>query len=106
MTDSLVGWDARLVLGMLAGGAWNLVNLYCLARLLRAWLGPQRSTRRVAAWLLAKFGVLYVMVFWLLRLPTVSPVGFGLGFTVVLITAVWLLALRTRRLVHPVAYDR
>lgn len=125
MNDPLV---QPLALGLLAGGLWNLANLYCLTRLLTAWLGPprpaghdgrpprlwrsagrgggRRSTRRVVGWLLVKFIALYVLAFALLRLPGVSPVGFGVGFTVVLIGAVWLLALRARRLVPPVAHDR
>ena len=114
MNDPLV---QPLALGVLAGGLWNLANLYCLTRLLTAWLGPprpaghdgrggRRSTRRVVGWLLVKFIALYFLAFALLRLPGVSPVGFGVGFTVVLIGAVWLLALRARRLVPPVAHDR
>ena len=103
MSDPFV---QQLVRGVLVGGLWNLANLYCLTRLLTAWLGPRRSTRRVVGWLLVKFIALYFLAFALLRLPGVSPVGFGVGFTVVLIGAIWLLALRARRLVPPVAHDR
>jgi hypothetical protein len=103
MSDPFV---QQLVRGVLVGGLWNLANLYCLTRLLTAWLGPQRSTRRVVGWLVVKFVALYLLAFALLRLPGVSPAGFGAGFTIVLIAAVWLLALRARRLVPPVAHDR
>ena len=78
-------WDMRVAAGMLAGGAWNLASFWCLARLLRAWLGhAQPSKRRVVGWVLLKFPLLYIAVFGLLRLPCIAPLGFGLGFTLVL----------------------
>ncbi len=74
----------HLAISVLAGGAWNAANLWCLTRLLLAWLGPRASRRRVVGWLLIKFPLLYVMAFLLLRVPESSALGFGIGFTLVL----------------------
>ena len=74
----------HLAISVLAGGLWNLANLWCLTRLLLAWLGPQASRRRVVGWLLIKFPLLYAMAFFLLRVPDSSALGFGIGFTLVL----------------------
>lgn len=77
-------WGRGMAIGVLAGGLWNLVSLWCLAQLLRAWLGPQPSRRRAIAWLLVKFPLLYVVIFRVFQSPGVSVLGFGIGFTVVL----------------------
>lgn len=82
-----------LLPGIIIGGAWNLVNLWSLARMLDAWLGPRRSQRRTITWLLIKFPLLYTAMFLLLRHPAVSVIGFGIGFTVVLAATVIRLAL-------------
>lgn len=78
-------WGARLALGVLAGGLWNGASLWCLANLLQAWLGPSPSQRKVIGWLLVKFPLLYVLAFGALKLPPVSLIGFGIGFTVTLV---------------------
>ncbi len=90
-------WDARLALGVLAGGLWNAASLWCLAGLLKAWMGPAPSQRRAIAWLLVKFPLLYAVAFAALRLPPVSLIGFGIGFTVTLaavVVSLWRLAPR------------
>ena len=79
-------------LGIVGGGMWNLLNLWCLIRLLRAWLGSQRSSRRVLGWLLLKFPLLYGLLFVVFRHQTISLLGFGIGFTVVLLAALGVLA--------------
>ena len=92
-------WDARLALGVLAGGLWNAASLWCLASLLNAWLGPVPSQRRVIGWLAVKFPLLYVLAFGALKLPSVSLIGFGIGFTVTLVAvmaSLWRLAPRMR----------
>ena len=99
-------WGHHAALGVFAGGVWNLVNLWCLVRLLIAGLGPQRSNTRVVGWLLVKFLLLYAVAFQLLRDPAVSLVGFSIGFSVVLVTVVTFLALRTRQLIAPVSHER
>ena len=81
-------WQVRVAVGILAGGCWNLASLWCLMQLLTAWLGPHPSQRRVIGWLLVKFPLLYPLVFTILRRPGISLLGFGIGFTVVLLTAV------------------
>ncbi len=80
-------WNRSVATSVLVGGMWNVASLWCLAHLLRAWLGPQPSQRRTIGWLLVKFPLLYVAVIALLRSPAMSAVGFGIGFTVVLLIA-------------------
>ena len=81
-------------LSVAAGALWNGASLFCLRQLLRAWLGPQPSTRRAIAWVLVKFPLLYVLILFLFRSPGLSIVGFSLGFSVVLAAAIALLACR------------
>lgn len=91
----------RIVIGLLAGGVWNLVSLWCLSRLLNAWVTPRASRLRALGWLLVKFPLLYVLVFLLLRAPSVSLVGFSLGFTAVLAVAMGWCILRSQRMMVP-----
>jgi len=92
--------------GVLAGGLWNVANLWCLMRLLSTWLTPQPSTRRVLAWAAIKFPLLYLIAVAIFRYLSVSLVGFGIGFTVVLGSAVAVLAIHARQLVRPIAHGR
>lgn len=89
--------SAQVAAGLLAGGLWNVANLWCLSQLLEAWLGPRRSTKRVVAWLLVKFPLLYVLAVALLQSTRVSMVGFGIGFTLVLVAAGLLLVREAQR---------
>ena len=91
-------WGVRVMGGVLAGGAWNLASLWCLAQLLSAWLGSRPSTRGAIAWLVLKFPFLYLLAFGMLRSPSVSLIGFSIGFTVVLIVVVAWFAARASQL--------
>jgi hypothetical protein len=91
-------WGGRCALSLVAGGIWNLASLWLLTRLLGAWLGPRPSTRRAVGWLLLKFPMLYLAAFMLLHQPSVSVIGFGIGFTVVLAAAVADAALQAGRI--------
>lgn len=99
-------WDGRTAVGVVAGGGWNIASLWCLTRLLSAWLGPERSRRRVLRWLLVKFPLLYALAILGLRTPGFSIVGFGIGFTVVLLVVVGRFALWSRRPVGTHPYGR
>ncbi len=77
-------WGPRAVLGVAAGGAWNLTSLWCLMRLMQAWLGPHPSRTRAIVWLLVKFPLLYLLAVVCLSRASISLVGFGIGFSVVL----------------------
>ena len=90
--------DASVALGVAAGGVWNLASLWCLSRILEAWIGPTASTKRVVGWLLVKFFVLYLAIYFLISRAVVSLVGFSIGFTVVLIAASVFLMMRSRAL--------
>lgn len=90
-------WDVRLSAGVLAGGLWNLASLWCLTRLLAAWLGPRPSRRRAIFWLIMKFPLLYLLVLGFFRMPSRSIAGFGAGFTVTLVMAVAWLSIRARQ---------
>ncbi len=97
---------ASLGFGVVAGGAWNLASLWCLTRLLGAWLGPHPSRRRAIIWLLIKFPALYLTAFGLLWRLRVSVLGFGLGFTVVLLGALAMLLIRTQTMTRTRSYGR
>ena len=88
----------RLLVGLLAGAAWNALSLYCLSRLLRAWLAPSLSPRRAAAWFLVKFPLLYAAAWFCLSRPAVSLIGFSLGFTAVLLIVLAWAILRVQRM--------
>jgi len=77
----------QFLAGGIAGAVWNALNFWCLTRLLQAWLGPQPSRRRALGWLLAKFPLLYAAAWVYLSRPGASVIGFGVGFTVILIAA-------------------
>ena len=101
-----LGPNPPLALGIAIGGAWNLASLWCLARLLNAWLGPRRSNRRVLGWLLAKFPLLYLLAFACFHLPAVSMTGVGIGFTVVLVVVIGGFALQARHAPQVRAHGR
>ena len=78
-------WGAAAALSVAAGGAWNLANLWCLSRALGVWINPQQAPRRVRiGWFLVKFPLLYAVAFGMLKIPGTSLIGFGVGFTMVL----------------------
>ena len=89
----------QISLSVVVGGAWTLLNLWCLTRLLQAWLRPSPARRRVLGWVLVKFPLLYLLVCALLASPGISPLGFGIGLTVVLVSALILLALQARHVI-------
>lgn len=88
-----------IALGAAAGGGWNLVSLWCLVQLLNAWLGPRASRRRATLWAIVKFPALYLLAFGLFQIPGVSPLGFAIGFTAILIAAAAALVVSAQRLV-------
>jgi hypothetical protein len=90
-----VAWpvESRVASGLAAGAAWNLASLFCLHRLLRAWLAKPPSRRRVLLWFGLKFPLLYGLALSLFRASAPFLIGFGLGFTVVLLVMLgWALA--------------
>ena len=84
--------------GLFVGGLWNLVNLWCLTQLIGAWVGPDHSRRRIIVWILVKFPALYFLAWALLSHPAISFLWFGVGFTVVLASAIGFLAIRSPRI--------
>ena len=96
----------RFAVGIAAGGLWNLASLWCLTRMLRAWLGPVRSPRRAMAWLLLKLVVIYPLAVVLIRHPAGSMIGFGIGFTAVLIVAMAWFFRRAARVIPQHSHGR
>src|SRR3989338_4633628 len=87
MAGALFGIEVAL--SILAGGLWNVANVWCLARALGAWLNPHPASRRQQiGWFIVKFPLLYAAVFGLVQLPGISLMGFGIGFLVVIMAAV------------------
>ena len=77
-----------LIKAVLAGAAWNLLNIALLKRL-AALLGGEtpKRMRKAVLLLLVKFGLLYPAGIWLLWSGAVHRIGFAAGFTAVLIAA-------------------
>lgn len=88
--------------GVLSGGAWSLVNLWCLARALRVWLAPQTSRRRAVAWFLVKFPLVYAVAIALLMRSPAHAAGFGVGLTLVLLSALAASLLTIQHAAQPV----
>lgn len=99
-------WGPRVVGSILAGGLWNLASLWCLSRLLGAWLRPDPRRSRVLGWLVLKGALLALLIGAVLRAPWLSFIGFGIGFTVMLIIIVASFALHPRRLVTGQSHGR
>ncbi len=98
--------ECRIALGILVGGTWNLLSLWCLTRLLNAWLGPQHSSRRALGWLLLKFPLLYALIVVAFGHQAISLLGFGIGFTVVLVVALGVLGVSARQAIGARAHGR
>ena len=95
---AVLAWtsSATLAMGIAAGGAWNLANLWCFSRLLAAWLGTH-SRRRAIGWLAVKLAVVYPSAVVVLSAAPHLAVGFGIGFGLVLIMVTGGLARASRR---------
>lgn len=99
LSAAAAAWiSPTIALGVLAGGLWNLASLWCLLHLLDAWLGPRPSRKRAVAWLIAKFPLLYLAVVGLCYSSAISLLGFGLGFTVILVLAMGWFARQARQM--------
>ena len=99
-TVAQISWGPSVAGGVLIGGIWNLASLWCLSQLLAAWLGPRPSQRWAILWLSVKFPLLYLAAFAVMRQPGLSLIGFGVGFSLVLVIAVASLAVHAQRVVH------
>jgi len=95
-------WGPSVSLGVLAGGLWNLVNLWCLARTLRVWFASTPPRRRVVAWFVVKFPLLYLAAVGVLMIPGLSVVGFGVGFLVLLASVLVTTLVRLQRMTQSV----
>ncbi len=81
---------SRDLTGILLGSAWQLGNLWCLARLLSSWVGRNTSRRRTLLWLVIKVPLLYGLLILVLRGEQVSLVGFSVGvIATLLICLAW-----------------
>lgn len=82
-----VCFGSRAAVGVIAGGAWNLASLWCLTRLLQAWIGPKPSQKKAVFWVLVKFPLLYSAIFIVFHTRLFSLAAFSVGFSVVLLIA-------------------
>lgn len=87
--------------GVLVAIGWGGLNLWCLWQLLRECLGPTVSWRRTIPWLIVKFPLVYAVAAWLLTRPGVSSLGFGVGFSLVLVVAIIVSLSRSIRMLRP-----
>ena len=99
------GFGARASAGIILGGAWNLASLWCLTRLLQAWMGPKPSQRRAIIWLLVKFPLLYAAIFLVFQAKVVPFQAFTIGFSVVLAVATAAFLMGVRQTMAPVSPD-
>lgn len=99
---AFLGWGISSAAGVLAGGAWHLSSLWCLAKMLNAWLGPKPSQKKAVAWVLVKFPLLYFAVFALFQNRLVPFAAFSVGFSVVLLIAIASLSATVRKTLKPV----
>ena len=99
-------WDVAVATGIVVGGLWNLASFWCLANLLQAWLGPKPSRRRAVTWLLIKFPLLYGVIFTVFISRAVSSIGFGIGFTVVLVVLLGWYVLRAPQMAAARSHGR
>lgn len=88
-------WSPTVAIGVFVGAIWNFLNLICLTQGLTVWfdLNDNRLDYRPRSrWykiglFVVKFPLLYGSAIWLLMNPQVSKVGFGSGFTVMIVAA-------------------
>lgn len=97
---------AQCVMGMVSGIVWDLASLGCLSRLLHAWLAPRRAQRRALGWGFAKAVLLGLLVYLFTRVSPSFIMGFGLGFTLVLLAAMGWFVLRAQRAFAIRSYGR
>ncbi|MCH8002563.1 MAG: hypothetical protein IIA34_13010 [Proteobacteria bacterium] len=97
------GWNAAV--GIIAGGLWNLLSLWVLSQLLNAWLGPNHSTRRAVSWIVVKFPLLYLLAFGLIHWSLISIIGFTIGFSIILITAIGTFTVNAMRMNPPLSRE-
>ncbi len=88
-------WGTYTALGVLAGCVWNTINLILLVQGLNTWFDmndrrmdyvPRGRFYKIGLFL-AKFPVLYGCAILLLMSPDISKVGFGIGFTIIIVAA-------------------
>ena len=83
-----VAFEAPVALGVAVGAGLACANFFALHRLLDRALGEQRVKRRLALQLLivAKMGVVLVLIFLALRFLPLSPVALAVGLSVFLLS--------------------
>lgn len=95
--SSFVYYNKNFALGALAGGAWNIINIYFLTRLVKVTFspaspavsgqegrtGPKSPNKKKIAYLVfIKFPLLYGAGFLILRYSGVSLYGVLVGFSI------------------------
>lgn len=99
VASAVCAWrlGVQAALGVAAGGIWNLASLWCLTRMLHAWIGPNASQKRAVFWVLIKFPLLYSAIFILFHKRLVPLAAFSVGFSIVLLIAMAVFVSSLRR---------
>lgn len=81
--SSFVYYNKNFALGALAGGAWNIINVYFLTCLVRVAFGTKSPNKKKITYLVfIKFPLLYGAGFAILRYSGVSLYGVLVGFSI------------------------
>ncbi|MBI3077259.1 MAG: ATP synthase subunit I [Deltaproteobacteria bacterium] len=86
----LLARDLPVVVGLGAGGALSLLSFRRLRRIVEVALGAEDGRRvRTLVRCLAEFLGIYVAAYLVIRFLPAAPLAFALGFSAVVLAAVW-----------------
>ncbi|MCK4720039.1 hypothetical protein KAU08_05250 [bacterium] len=78
---ALAVYGSGLAVGILAGGAFAIINTTLIGNLIRATLSDVRITRDIILIFLLKFPLIYGILIFLLSRHLIDKAGFLIGFT-------------------------
>ncbi len=74
-------YGSGLAVGILAGGAFAIINMTLIGSLIRATLADVRVTRDIILIFLLKFPLIYGILVFMLSRQLIDAAGFAIGFT-------------------------
>jgi hypothetical protein len=78
---ALALYGSGLAVGILAGGAFAIINTTLIGTLIRATLSEVRVTRDIILIFLLKFPLIYGVLVFMLSRQLIDKAGFAIGFT-------------------------